>query len=448
MAATIRGRTLLTMGDGRSTQRIARGFRRLAGVNGGHGPSRALGRLAVLAVLTPLLVSPGSQPAADDPATHVADDHGHASVPDERGGPGARQVGASGQRALDTRPAVAQQVDTHQPHLLVRPDGELDPEGLFGLLALPGVEHVASAVELDARMESDDVVADLELLIVDASAFRPLTPDATAQSVAVWERLVDGELVIRHDIAQEHQLPLGGTVLLTGEDGQQHEVRIGAFASNGSPPFAEAVLPWSVGRALGAESPNLVIVSLGDDGDTDAVSDRISDVVAGSSVEAIEPPSEEQSRMVGAGAHRFESFSYVSHGDGMITIDPDWVRRNIVTVELPVFGGTARCHRAMVPQLVAALREVEAAGLDRYIDVRQYGGCWVPRHILFEPHRPLSMHAWGLAIDFNVSTNQYGAQPQMHPDIVEIFERWGFRWGGRWSTPDGMHFELETVVQP
>ncbi len=57
------------------------------------------------------------------------------------------------------------------------------------------------------------------------------------------------------------------------------------------------------------------------------------------------------------------------------------------------------------------------------------------------------MHAWGLAVDFNVRGNEFGNHnPEMDPRIVEIFERWGFVWGGRWSTPDGMHFELGALL--
>jgi hypothetical protein len=34
----------------------------------------------------------------------------------------------------------------------------------------------------------------------------------------------------------------------------------------------------------------------------------------------------------------------------------------------------------------------------------------------------------------------------MDARIVEIFDRWGFAWGGRWSRPDGMHFELGALL--
>jgi hypothetical protein len=29
----------------------------------------------------------------------------------------------------------------------------------------------------------------------------------------------------------------------------------------------------------------------------------------------------------------------------------------------------------------------------------------------------------------------------MDPRLIEIMERWGLAWGGRWIVPDGMHFE-------
>jgi hypothetical protein len=36
----------------------------------------------------------------------------------------------------------------------------------------------------------------------------------------------------------------------------------------------------------------------------------------------------------------------------------------------------------------------------------------------------------------------------MDERVVAIFEKWGFAWGGYWSTPDPMHFELARLIQP
>lgn len=71
----------------------------------------------------------------------------------------------------------------------------------------------------------------------------------------------------------------------------------------------------------------------------------------------------------------------------------------------------------------------------------------------------LSSHAFGLAIDLNVKNNWGNVldsdpcnnptcQIDMPPEVVEIFERHGFRWGGRfWCRFDPMHFEyIESCI--
>ena len=58
-----------------------------------------------------------------------------------------------------------------------------------------------------------------------------------------------------------------------------------------------------------------------------------------------------------------------------------------------------------------------------------------------------SAHAWGIAIDINTDGSDYwmwskGAYRNRIPwEIVEIFERHGFIWGGKWGHFDTMHFE-------
>ncbi|GEM_PF-336658 len=64
----------------------------------------------------------------------------------------------------------------------------------------------------------------------------------------------------------------------------------------------------------------------------------------------------------------------------------------------------------------------------------------------------LSPHAFGIAIDINVSTGDYWQWDlknhgkanfvnRIPREIVEIFERHGFIWGGKWKHYDSMHFE-------
>lgn len=59
-----------------------------------------------------------------------------------------------------------------------------------------------------------------------------------------------------------------------------------------------------------------------------------------------------------------------------------------------------------------------------------------------------SNHAWGIAIDINATRNPMhsGSRGDIPIAIVLEAEAIGFRWGGRYSTPDPMHFE--TLLTP
>jgi hypothetical protein len=69
-----------------------------------------------------------------------------------------------------------------------------------------------------------------------------------------------------------------------------------------------------------------------------------------------------------------------------------------------------------------------------------------------------SMHGWGAAIDINTAFSNYWLWQKdggghyvnrIPPEIVAIFERHGFIWGGRWSHFDTMHFEYRPeLLQP
>lgn len=54
-----------------------------------------------------------------------------------------------------------------------------------------------------------------------------------------------------------------------------------------------------------------------------------------------------------------------------------------------------------------------------------------------------SLHSWGLAIDVNAAWNRMGQQPSLSAGFVECFKDAGFDWGGDWTRPDGMHFQLK-----
>lgn len=138
--------------------------------------------------------------------------------------------------------------------------------------------------------------------------------------------------------------------------------------------------------------------------------------------------------------HSFGEFAARPLPDGTVAIDARWKERNIATERVPVLGEIT-CHRALFPQLREALREIRRRGLSFLIDTSQYGGCYGPRFIGRIAGGRLSHHAWGIAIDINAADNAFGTRPDLDPRLVEIMERAGFTWGGRWVVPDGMHFE-------
>ena len=335
-------------------------------------------------------------------------------------------------------------VVTYEPRVrLIVPAGEVETVAAR-LRTVPGVAVAAGLVHGAVRVTAADGVPEtITVAAVDPAAFRALTPQPTAETIGVWQRLLDGDAVFTHEVATRLALPLGGSVAADGTD-----LRVGAVASNGVPPVADAIVSRRAAARLGLEGEGSVLVAPASGVAPEALADRL-EAVTGARPAVLPRPRARQAFLTGSATRdAFEPFTYIDNGDGLIQIDPAWVQRHIATADVPILDGVVRCHRLLLDQLRGALAELEAQGLSELIDPGQYGGCHVARHIDFDPDKPLSMHAWGLAVDLNVATNGLGETPQIDPRVVEVFERWGFAWGGRWARPDGMHFELAALLEP
>ena len=132
----------------------------------------------------------------------------------------------------------------------------------------------------------------------------------------------------------------------------------------------------------------------------------------------------------------------IKERDGVwITTEPEWREQNIQNKRMPILGIT-RCHRLMWEPLEGALNQILEEGLEGYLSIEEWrssGGCYAPRRISrFDAGGSISRHAWGIAIDINTKSGY-------PPRIVEIFNSWGFAWGGTWTSPDEMHFELRDL---
>jgi hypothetical protein len=98
------------------------------------------------------------------------------------------------------------------------------------------------------------------------------------------------------------------------------------------------------------------------------------------------------------------------------------------------------CHRLLVAPFESAFAAVHERGLWHLLE--DFGGCYNDRTA--RGLQKKSTHAWGIAVDVAVGSNPLGAKPKLDSRIVTIFEDRGFYWGGRFSRPDGMHFQYAT----
>lgn len=124
-----------------------------------------------------------------------------------------------------------------------------------------------------------------------------------------------------------------------------------------------------------------------------------------------------------------------------------WWKKWGAPVELPdelkhlTKRGRLWTNKDLIPVLESVFEEIVDQGLARHL--KTFDGCFNVRKIRGSKTK-WSTHSWALALDFNMAENRLGAEPKMHPRIVEIFERHGFVWGGKFRRKDGQHFQRVT----
>jgi hypothetical protein len=335
------------------------------------------------------------------------------------------------------------------PAFVARLDKPLRGPRLREVSRIPGVAVLAPVTVRNVKVTGRGAPERLRLGAVDPLPFRSVAPTSTRDAEFVWTSLMSDRAVITSEAAQQIGLRGAGQIAI-----RKFPIDVGAFADNGTPNIADVLVSTQVARGLRLGAPNLLVVgaktgttiqTLGKDLERKLPGVRLRRIESVTSTTTTQPAAPQQLGQVSGATIGTMTFRILSNG----FIDPDdsWVAANITTGSVPILG-SVHCHRILIPQLGAALGEIQKAGLASEIRTGDYGGCYVPRFIDRDPRRGLSMHAFGLAVDLNVSSNGLGSRGDMHPDIVRIFERWGFRWGGWWSRPDPMHFELARIVRP
>jgi len=117
------------------------------------------------------------------------------------------------------------------------------------------------------------------------------------------------------------------------------------------------------------------------------------------------------------------------------------------------FNGKLKFFKPAHAQLLAAFSEIERAGLqDRLISIAGSFNARLQKRKNGGIVKTPSNHSFGTALDINSDFNAQGRKPPAIGErgsvreLVPIFEKHGFRWGGQFRTPDGMHFEVRKLL--
>ena len=138
----------------------------------------------------------------------------------------------------------------------------------------------------------------------------------------------------------------------------------------------------------------------------------------------------------------FGSFTFTDGDNGTVTVDPDWVAANLVMIKL-FDGNKVRLHKKLASNFADIYQKAVTQG--DFHPKRILG--FQPRHVLSDPTRKLSLHSYGIAVDFDPQDNpRSGTIPGTisdHPGFISAFTDAGWSWGGNWTggDRDSMHFQ-------
>ncbi|HYH72298.1 MAG TPA: M15 family metallopeptidase [Nocardioides sp.] len=327
--------------------------------------------------------------------------------------------------------------------ILVQWDRPLDAGLVKAIGRLKGVAHTEriglGQVSLENRV--------LTVASVDPADYRHFTQADVADFQEAWERVAGGEMAIDQQVAR--RLVDEDEMIRLGTDDDAPALHVGAYTPQ--IPTIDMVVNTAWADDIEMATDNGLLIST--DGTTPStirkplerlvgkdVSVQMLDVASRlgldpeATLTAI-PTGDTLGSLVG-------TYRYHVLGGGRIAPQPSWVAANIRTEVVPILGSVT-CHKDLFPQLRAALREVQQRGLSDAIHPEEYAGCYYPRFIA--DTTTLSNHSFGLALDLNVPGNGRGTVGEIDRDVVSIFTRWGFAWGGDWRWTDPMHFELSEV---
>ncbi|HEV8089114.1 MAG TPA: M15 family metallopeptidase [Actinomycetota bacterium] len=279
----------------------------------------------------------------------------------------------------------------------------------------------------------------IDAFSVDPASYAPFIPPNVRDEVT--SALRSGKAVLGTSSAQLRELDVGGSMTFGSRT-----VTVGAVVPDPVAGWSEMLVSRAVGTSLGIVDDRYLLALPPGQMTMPRFASIMHRIIPNTAIRMV-PPGGSTYMRIASGVNppivmkeTFGEFSaYPQNADpAYLNVDPAWYDANIVTRTVPILGQVT-CNRRLFPMLIGALTDVERVGLGNELQV--YSGCYAARTVARSPTAPPSQHAYGAAIDINAPENPYGAQPTMDPRIVKTFERWGFIWGGKFLTPDGMHFE-------
>ena len=258
----------------------------------------------------------------------------------------------------------------------------------------------------------------------------------------ITKLIKENKIIISKLTAEQYSVNIGDKLVLVGMNEIITEVEVGEIISDSEIGWFEAVVSKDVGYELGINRNIQAIIW-----DSKVTENHFVEIYKNIKYKQLRvtfrdaKPNKNWVLPTALVKNYFGDFQIKEKDGTWIIIEPAWRNENIERKEMPIIG-RATCNKIMWKPLLGALNQVIDEGLENTLykeEFQKSGGCYAPRRInRFNAGGSISRHAWGIAIDINVKS-------EYHPRVVEIFNEWGFAWGGTWTSPDEMHFELRDV---
>jgi len=258
----------------------------------------------------------------------------------------------------------------------------------------------------------------------------------------ITELIQKNKIIVSEFTAEQYSINVGDTLVLVGMNEVTFEIEVGEIVPDGELGWFEAVVNKEVGYQLGINRNIQAIIW-----DNKVTENHFVELYKNIEYKRLRvtfkdaKPNKNWVLPTALVKKYFGDFQIKEKDGTWIIVEPAWRNANIERKNMPIIG-RATCNKIMWEPLLGALNQVIEEGLQNTLSKDEFqksGGCYAPRRInRFNAGGAISRHAWGIAIDINVKSGY-------HPRVVEIFNKWGFAWGGTWTSPDEMHFELRDL---